>query len=81
MIYYHTLMDNNLARIDQLEKDVLELKSSFGKPKTKKDKRAPSEYNKFMKEYIANSKAILKDKYDHKVAFGEAAKEWTKQKK
>tara|TARA_B100000787_G_scaffold148034_1_gene119335 strand:- start:10341 stop:10595 length:255 start_codon:yes stop_codon:yes gene_type:complete len=82
-------MTDSDARIKALEKEVAELKtsiSSFGNTKNRKSKRAdgpkkPSDYNLFLKKFMIDEKTKLGDKYDHKVAFGSAAKAWSAQKK
>jgi len=81
---------NNLhERILALENEIKSLKSNTelhnenNKKKEKKEKkpRAQTEYNKFVSEYINNEKDKLGDLFNHKVAFGEAAKKWTENKK
>ena len=76
-------MDTSTSRLDQLEKDLAELKSNMksAKDKPKKDKvpRAPNEYNKFLKDYIEKQKK--EPDYDHKKAFKGAAMAWGEKKK
>ena len=51
-------------------------------PKSKKNRkpRVPTEYNKFMSKFINEQKEELGADFNHKVAFGQAAKTWTKNK-
>lgn len=76
-------MDDS-TRILKLEKDLEELKLRLcDKPiKEKKEKktRAPSEYNEFVKTFLAEQKAQRGDSYNHKTAFVEAGKAWSKKK-
>jgi hypothetical protein len=66
--------------IKKLEQRVADLESKFENKKEKKPRapRAPSEYNKFMGDYIAKNKS---DKKSHKELFAEAVKEWNAKKK
>lgn len=76
-------MSDGDARIKALEKEMEELKKSvlsFGKKPRKVTNREPSKYNLFMRKFIIDEKAELGDKYDHKVAFKQAAVEWKKKK-
>lgn len=83
-----SVTDNELRdRITQLENEVKNLKDNnleFGKSKKKEKKekkpRAPTEYNKFMSSYINEQKEKLGDKFQHKIAFAEAAKQWSDKK-
>jgi|TARA_B100001142_G_scaffold330057_1_gene395933 hypothetical protein len=72
------------SRLDRLEKELSELKSKLGnsveKPKKEKKPRAPSEYNTFMKNFIAERKTKTGADYDHKTVFKEAAEAWSKKK-
>ena len=69
------------SRIDRLEKEINELKSKLtDKPKKEKKPRLPSDYNKFMKEYITDQKNKLGSDYDHKKVFKMGAAEWLKKK-
>ncbi len=72
-------------RIDSLEKEVNELKllisKGVKKDKKPREKREPTEYNKFIKNYCDTQKQKLGDKYNHKSVFKEAAEEWSKTKK
>jgi hypothetical protein len=67
------------ARLDQLEKEIAELKSQGIKPKKEKLPRAPNEYNKFLKKYVEEKKK--EPDYDHKKAFKGAAVAWGENKK
>jgi pyruvate/2-oxoacid:ferredoxin oxidoreductase beta subunit len=72
-------------RIKALEDDMAKLKQ-VNNEKTKIEKkekkaRAPSEYNKFVKEFLELEKTKQGDKYNHKAAFGLAANAWNQQKK
>ena len=51
--------------------------------KEKKDKkpREPTQYNIFVSEFICKEKERLGESFNHKVAFGEAAKKWQEKKK
>ena len=72
-------MDDS-TRISKLEKDLEELKGRLcDKPKKEKT-RAPSEYNQFVKTFLADQKSKLGDSYNHKTAFVEAGKAWSKKK-
>ena len=71
------------SRIERLEKELSELKSkltSSDKPKKEKKPRAPSEYNTFIKNFIAEQKSKMGDKYNHKATFKLAGEEWSKRK-
>lgn len=73
-------MDDS-TRISKLEKDLEELKLRLcDKPKKEKKTRAPSEYNEFVKTFLAEQKTKLGDSYNHKTAFVEAGKAWSKKK-
>ena len=80
-----------LERISALENTVNELKESgkesFGKVKKVKSKstqeripRAPTKYNMFMSNYIAEQKKELGSEFNHKMAFSGGAKKWNEQK-
>ena len=82
-----TSEDNNLhERLLSLENEVRNLKSnSMGDNSGKKEKkekkpRAQTEYNKFVSAYINEQKDKLGTDFNHKVAFGEAAKKWNEKK-
>ena len=51
--------------------------------KEKKDKkpREPTQYNIFVSAFISKEKERLGESFNHKVAFGEAAKKWQEKKK
>lgn len=78
--------DNKLQeRLEALENEVRELKinkvqekdSKVKKEKKEKKPRAPTEYNKFVSNYINEQKELLgKEKFNHKVAFTDAALKW-----
>jgi|TARA_B110000977_G_C11015299_1_gene469205 hypothetical protein len=73
-------MDDS-TRISKLEKDLEELKLRLcDKPKKEKKTRAPSEYNEFVKTFLAEQKAKLGESYNHKTAFAEAGQTWSKKK-
>ena len=83
--------DNIHQRLLSLEneiKNLKELQGEYNVDKSKKEKkekkekkpRAQTEYNKFVSNYINEQKELLGDNFNHKVAFGEAAKKWTEQK-
>lgn len=69
-------------RLARVERELSDLKTVIEGnkpvPKIIKKPRAPSEYNKFMKEYISKQKTILGAKYDHKVVFAECGAAWSK---
>jgi predicted solute-binding protein len=77
-------------RLLSLENEVKSLKESKSeqansnekakKEKKEKKPRAQTEYNKFVSAYINEQKEKLGEKFNHKVAFGEAAKRWTEKK-
>jgi hypothetical protein len=66
--------------IKKLEQRLSDLESRFDKqpPKAPKPPRAPSEYNKFMADYVAKNKDPKKP---HKELFAEAVKAWNLKKK
>lgn len=70
------------SRLERLEKEISELKSKMSgdKPKKEKKPRAPSEYNTFLKNHIAEQKSKLGDKYDHRAVFKSASEAWLKKK-
>lgn len=73
-------MDDS-TRISKLEKDLEELKGRLcDKPKKEKKTRAPSDYNEFVKTFLAEQKSKLRDSYNHQTAFKEAGKAWSKKK-
>jgi hypothetical protein len=77
-------------RLDALESEVKMLKaeksSKEGKTKMgkelkiKKEPRAPSEYNKFVKQYIEEQKSQYGSEFKHKEAFKGAAAAWSAKK-
>lgn len=77
-------MDDS-TRILKLEKDLEELKLRLcdkpNKEKKEKKTRAPSEYNEFVKTFLAEQKTKLGESYNHKTAFAEAGQTWSKKKK
>ena len=79
-------------RVKALEEQIENLKAQKSQPDTsldkkekkeKKDKkpREPTQYNIFVSEFISKEKERLGESFNHKVAFGEAAKKWNEQKK
>lgn len=66
--------------VKSLKHDNLNSESKIKKEKKEKKPRAQTEYNKFVSEYINKEKEKLGDLFNHKVAFGEAAKKWTENK-
>jgi len=65
--------------IKKLEKRLTDLESKFGESsKAPRKPRKPSEYNKFMGEYMAKNKS---DKKTHRELFLEATKAWGNEKK
>lgn len=72
---------DDTSRISKLEKDLEELKEKLcDKPKKEKKSRAPSEYNEFVKTFLADEKKKLGETYNHRAAFVEAGKAWSKKK-
>ena len=71
---------SDTSRIEKLEKELQELKVQMGSKKEKKEKkpRELTEYNKFVKEYLASEKQ--KPGYDHKKAFKSASEAWKSKK-
>tara|TARA_Y100000992_G_C21271935_1_gene497436 strand:- start:3070 stop:3303 length:234 start_codon:yes stop_codon:yes gene_type:complete len=72
------------SRLERLEKEISDLKvklSGSEKPKKEKKPRAPSDYNTFIKNHIAEQKQKLGSEYNHKAAFKSAAEAWSKSKK
>jgi len=63
--------------IKKLEQRVADLESKFEK-KTPKTPRAPSEYNKFVADYVSKNKDPKKP---HKELFADAVKAWNLKKK
>jgi hypothetical protein len=74
-----TLLENE---VKNLKEKNLEFGRSKKEKKEKKDKkpRAPTEYNKFMSSFISEQKEKLGDKFQHKMAFSEAARQWSDKK-
>jgi len=70
-------MENLEKRISELEKQI---KGGSSVGKKEKVPRKPSEYNKFVKNFIDTEKKKNKDK-SHKELFAEAAKAWSSEKK
>mgnify|MGYP006216650453 CR=1 FL=1 len=70
------------SRLDKLEKELSELKIKIQEQKPKKEKktRPPSDYNNFVKNFLADEKKRLGNDYNHKVAFKEAIVSWSKNK-
>jgi hypothetical protein len=72
--------------MEKFEERLTALENKFGsndfgkKEKKEKKPRAPSEYNKFVKNFIEESKKKDPTK-EYKVLFKEAAESWTKSKK
>ena len=64
--------------IKKLEQRLSELENKFGDKKPPRPPRAPSEYNKFMSEYISKNKDPKKP---HKELFADAVKAWNLKKK
>ena len=52
-------------------------KSNVKKPRKPREQ---TDYNRFMSKYISDQKEKLGSDFNHKVAFGEAAKTWTRNK-
>ena len=71
---------SDTSRIEKLEKELQELKSQIGSKKEKKEKkpRELTEYNKFVKDFLAKEKQ--KPDYDHKKAFKSASEAWKSKK-
>lgn len=70
-------LEDEMAKLKQV--NVCNEKNKMGKKEKKA--RAPSEYNKFVKEFLELEKTKQGDKYNHKAAFGLAANAWNQQKK
>ena len=64
--------------IKNLEKRVTDLESKLTEKKPPRAPREPSEYNKFVAEYITKNKDPKKA---HKELFSEAVKAWNVKKK
>ena len=76
-------LNDRITNIENEIKLLKEQKCEMGKvKKEKKEKkpRAQTEYNKFVSAYINEQKEKLGSDFNHKVAFGEAAKKWTEKK-
>jgi hypothetical protein len=64
--------------LKKLEQRITDLETKVGeKKKAVRPPREPSEYNKFMGEYMAKNKS---DKKSHKDLFAEAVKAWNVKK-
>ena len=66
--------------LKKLEQRITDLETKVGEKKKEKSARPPrepSEYNKFMGEYMAKNKS---DKKSHKELFAEAVKAWNVKK-
>lgn len=64
-------------RVEELERQLLELQTGVNKKKEKKT-RPPTEYNIFMRQFIIEQKNKLGEKHDHKEAFKLGAAAWKK---
>lgn len=64
--------------IKKLEQRVHDLETKMGKQKKERKPREPSQYNKFMKDFISKNKDPKKT---HSELFAEAAKAWGLKKK
>ncbi len=62
-----------------VEERLTLLENKFGKAQAQPKTRKPSEYNKFMKTFIAEQK-IKFPKKNHKELFSEGAKAWSAKK-
>ena len=71
---------SDTSRIEKLEKELQELKVQMGSKKEKKEKkpRELTDYNKFVKDFLAKEKQ--KPDYDHKKAFKSASEAWNSRK-
>ena len=74
-------------RMATLENEIKLLKMGNAQPESSKSNvkkprkpREQTDYNRFMSKYISDQKEKLGSDFNHKVAFGEAAKTWTKNK-
>mgnify|MGYP003323840749 CR=1 FL=1 len=65
-------------RVEELERQLLELQSGVNKPKKEKKPRPPSKYNMFMGQFITEQKNKLGEKYNHKETFKLGAAAWKK---
>jgi hypothetical protein len=67
--------------LKDLEKRLAELEKKVNTPSEKKEKktRKPSEYNKFVQDYISSERKKNSTK-SHRELFAEAAKAWTSKK-
>ena len=67
-----------MSDYEKFNKRLTDLESKFGESsKAPRKPRKPSEYNKFMGEYMAKNKS---DKKHHKELFAEAVAAWNKTK-
>ena len=87
-MYYLIMADLN-ERLQAVEEQLKFLtksseseskKAKMGKEKKPKGTREPTEYNKFMSNFIKEQKEELGDKFNHKIAFGDGAKKWKEHK-
>jgi len=75
---------NDSDRISQLEKDIKEIKNKMRRDKKENPdykKKEPSEYNKFIKNFVESARKKDGTEYDHKKTFSKAATEWAISKK
>ena len=80
------MSDNLLERLEVVESELKKMKELKENKTTKPDKpdkpekpkvvRKPTEYNKFMSNFIKEKKEELGDEFKHKVAFSDGAKAW-----
>ena len=85
---YYLIMSDLNERLQAVEEKIKTLtKSSEKESKNKtvketkqKVKREPTPYNIFMGNYIKEQREKLGTDFNHKVSFGEGAKEWRKHK-
>ena len=74
-------LENEVKTLKEARVESSESNGKVKKEKKEKKPRAQTEYNKFVSSYINEQKEKLGTDFNHKVAFGEAAKRWTEQKK
>lgn len=74
-------LENEVKSLKEARAEFGESNGKLKKEKKEKKPRAQTEYNKFVSSYINEQKEKLGADFKHKIAFGEAAKQWTEQKK
>lgn len=85
----HRAMEQRLEYLENEVKSLKESKTSSTKSRKsktdtdgkEKKPREKTAYNIYVSEYINSQKQVLGEKFNHKIAFSEAARTWTSNKK